>query len=265
MMGRSTLLLFAVACAGCGTTRQTDSLRAGTEMLLVSQAVDEAVSQMDFSPLAGKAVFVNYEFIDKTLVDRGYLISSVRQQLLAAGALLKEDEKNAIYVVELRTGGLGTDRHSLLIGSPQLTLPAVIPGQPTNIPELALIKRSEQKGVAKVGVFAFNRITGRALWQSGLQEGGSTIKDRWIFGAGPFSYGSIKRGTELAGEPLPKIAIPNPFGSEKPDEDFSLKPVAPQDAHSWVNADTPPPLQPLPAAIVGLTGMAPVVGRQLIR
>ena len=41
MMGRSTLLLLTAVCAGCGTTRQTDSVRAGTEMLLVSQAVDE--------------------------------------------------------------------------------------------------------------------------------------------------------------------------------------------------------------------------------
>ena len=265
MMGRSAFLLLAVACAGCGTTRQTDSVRAGSEMLLVSQAVDEAISQMDFAPLAGKAVFIQADYIDKSLVDRGYLISSIRQQLLAAGALLRETEKDAIYVVELRTGGLGTDRHTLLIGSPQLTIPALVPGLPTNIPELALVKRTEQKGVAKIGVFAYNRITGRAMWQSGLQEGASTLKDRWLFGAGPFSHGSILRGTQLAGEPLPKIAIPNPFGSEKPDDDFALKPILPQDPHAWVNADTPPPPQPLPAAIVGVTGMAGVIGHHLIR
>lgn len=267
MLSRGSVFFFvAMMCIGCGTTRMTDTTRAASEQLLVSQAVDEVVARMDFSALAGKSVFVNPEFIDKSLVDRGYLISSVRQQLLAAGALLREEEKDAIYVVELRTGGLGTDRHTLLFGSPQLSLPAVLPGQPTNIPELALVKKTEQKGVAKVGVYAFNRITGRAIWQSGLHEGDSSLTDRWIFGAGPFSSGTIRRETQLAGEPLPKISIPNPFGSEKTEEpESAVKPVKPGDAHAWINADTPPPPQPLPAAIVGVTGIAPVVHHQLVR
>jgi hypothetical protein len=204
---------------------------------------------------------LNADYVDKTLVDRGYLISTVRQQLLAAGALLKEEDKDAIYVVELRTGGLGTDRHTLLVGSPQLTLPAVMPGMPTNIPELALIKRTEQKGVAKIGVFAYNRITGRAIWQSGLQEGASTLKDRWVFGAGPFTYGTIKRNTEWAGEPLPKLAIPNPFAGEKTEEPMPAKPVTPGESHLWANADTPPPPQPVPAGLSAVTGVAPLIGR----
>ena len=259
-------LFVALTATGCGTTRMTDSTRAGSEMLLVSQAVDETVERMDFTPLAGKTVYVNSEYVDKTLVDRGYLISTIRQQLLAHGALLKEVEKEATYVVEIRTGGLGTDRHTLLFGSPQLSLPAVMPGQPTNIPELALVKRTEQKGVAKIGVFAYNRVTGRAIWQSGLQEGRSNLTDRWVFGAGPFSYGSIKNGTELAGEPLPKIALPNPFGTpEKTDDEIFASPVSPSQAHAWVNSELPAPPQPLPAAISGLTGMAPIVGRPLIR
>lgn len=267
MTGRLLGLAFLLGCVGCGTTRQTDSARAATEMLLVSRAVDEAVEQMDFSALAGKAVFVNADYVDKSLVDRGYLISTVRQQLLAAGALLKEEDKDAIYVVELRAGGLGTDRTTLLVGSPQLTLPAVIPGQPTNIPEVALIKRTEQKGVAKIGVFAYNRITGRAIWQSGLQEGASTLKDRWVFGAGPFSYGSIKRNTEWAGEPLPKLPIPIPFGGDKPEkveEPVPPKPVTPGEPHAWANADVPPPLQPVPAALTAVTGIAPVANRTLL-
>jgi hypothetical protein len=245
----------------------TDSTRAASEMLLVSQAVDEAVAQMDFSPLAGKTVYVNPDYIEKSLVDRGYLISSVRQQLLAHGALLREEDKDAVYVVELRAGGLGTDRHTLLFGSPQLSLPAVLPGQPTNIPELALVKKTEQKGIAKVGVFAYNRITGRALWQSGLQEGSSTLKDRWVFGAGPFSQGTIRKETELAGEPLPKLPIPAVITGEKekPEEPAPSLAIPVDQPHAWTNADVPPPKQPLPAAIIGVTGAAPVVGRELVK
>ena len=44
----------ALLLVGCGTTRMTDSPRAATEMLLVSQAADNAVAQIDFSPLAGQ-------------------------------------------------------------------------------------------------------------------------------------------------------------------------------------------------------------------
>ena len=59
---------------------------AATEMLLVSQAADNAVAQIDFSPLAGKTVYLDATGIEKEVIDRGYLISIVKQQVVAAGA-----------------------------------------------------------------------------------------------------------------------------------------------------------------------------------
>ena len=94
--------------AGCGTTRLTDTQRTGTEQLLVSNAVDQAISQLDFSQLAGKSVFFDAQYLDGT-VDRGYLVSSLRQQLLASGCTLQEERAKATYVVEARSGGLGTE------------------------------------------------------------------------------------------------------------------------------------------------------------
>ena len=108
------------------------------------------------------------------------------------------------FVVDVRAGSLGTDRHSMLLGTPAVQLPSVMPGIPTSLPEIALMKKSDQRGVAKIAVFAYSRITGRALWQSGTVEAESRAKDTWVFGAGPFSRGSIRRRTELAGEPLPR-------------------------------------------------------------
>ena len=72
------------------------------------------------------------------------------------------------------------------------------------------MKKSDQRGVAKIAVFAYNRITGRAVWQSGTAEATSTVKDTWVFGTGPFSRGTIRKQTELAGEPLPTIPTPFP-------------------------------------------------------
>ena len=90
----------------------------------------------------------------------------------------------------------------MLVGTPAVQLPSVLPGIPTNLPEIALMKKSDQRGVAKIAVFAYNRVTGRAVWQSGTAEATSQVKDTWVFGAGPFSRGTIRKRTELAGEPL---------------------------------------------------------------
>lgn len=197
--------LMLIVSIGCGTTRTTDSSRAATEMLLISQAIDRAVARIDFSPLAGRTVYLDSGYIDNTVVDRGYLISSVRHHLVAHGALLRDDEKAVEYIVELRTGGIGTDRSTMLIGTPQITMPAVVPGMPSSIPEIALYKRNDQKGVAKIGVFAYQRATGRAIWQTEIVQEASRLKDRWLFGSGPYSNGTIRKSAEFAGEELPKL------------------------------------------------------------
>jgi hypothetical protein len=184
----------------------TDTPRTATEMLLLSHAVDSAVSQIDFSPLAGRYVYIDAAGLDKDVVDRAYLLSLVRQQAAAAGAILQDERNKADYIVEIRSGGIGTDRHSVLVGTPALQLPSVVPGMPTNIPEIALVKKNDQRGVAKIALFAYNRHTGRALWQSGNVESVSRLKDLWVLGAGPFSQGSIRKRPELAGEPLPTIS-----------------------------------------------------------
>jgi hypothetical protein len=205
MRTRLLTLTAAVGVVGCGATRQTDTTRAATEMLLVSQAIDRAVDRVDMSTLAGHAVYLDVEYLDRATVDRGYLVSSVRQKLLAAGAMLKDDSKQAEYVVELRAGGVGTDRNTFLIGTPALSVPAVVPGLPTSIPEIALYKRNDQLGVAKIGVFAYHKATGRAVWASEIVEEASRLKDRWLMGSGPYSTGTIRKRPQLAGEELPEL------------------------------------------------------------
>jgi hypothetical protein len=202
-------LVLAALAAGCGTQR------TATEQLLVSNAVDQAVSQLDFRPLAGKMVYFDPQYLDGT-VDRGYLISSLRQHLLACGCILQEDRTKATYVVEARSGGVGTDRNSLLVGIPQMTIPTFVPGQPSNIPEIPFAKKTDQKGIAKIAVFAYNRETGRPVFQSGTLQAVSTAKDTWLLGAGPFQRGTIRDGTEFAGVPLHFLLIGEREGNENP-------------------------------------------------
>src|SRR5262249_14381099 len=150
-------------------------------------------------------------------------------------------------VVDLRAGALGTDRHSMLVGTPAVQLPTVVPGLPTNVPEIAFLKKNDQRGVAKVAVFAYNRVTGRALWQSGTVEAISDAKDTWVLGAGPFSRGTIRRRTELAGEPLP--TIPTTFFGGTP-HDRASGPLGEQYSP---NVQTTPPPPVIPAGLLGIT------------
>ena len=200
--------LFLALGTGCGTTRMTDTSRSATEMLLVSQAIDRSVNQLDFTCMAGKPVFFEEKVLDGT-TDKGYLASSLRAKMLADGCLLIEEKPKATYVVEARAGCVGTDKSSLLIGIPQMNLPTIMPGQPPAIPEMPLVKSTDQQGVAKVLVFAYNRVTGQAVWQSGVQESVSRSKDTWVCGAGPFQKGTINSTREGALDQLDVLGVMN--------------------------------------------------------
>ena len=139
------------------------------------------------------------------------------------------------YVVEARSGAVGTDRHSLLVGVPQMTVPALVPGQPSQIPEIPFAKKTDEQGVAKIALFAFNRRTGQRVWQSGLVEATSDARDTWVAGLGPFRKGTIVQGTELAGEDIPLARLGDPTTSSAK----STTHVVPLDsAVSW---NEPPP------------------------
>jgi hypothetical protein len=196
----ATVALLALPMAGCGTTRSTDTNRTATEQLLVSDAIDRALQSMNLQSLSGQSVF----FDDSKLadvVDKNYLISSLRQYLLANGCSLKDKREDADFVVEARAGAVGTDRSDLLFGLPSMNVPQIALVQPVAaiIPEIPIAKRKDQRGIAKIAVFAYHRQTGAPVWQSGLVHEESSANDVWILGAGPFQRGTIYTGTEFAG------------------------------------------------------------------
>jgi len=211
------MLAMLSTLVGCGTTKWTDTSRSATEQLLISDAMDRAVSRLDFRALAGKEVWLDTKALQKA-TDSAYLISTLRQHMLASGCILQGKEDDATYVVEVRTGAVGTDHHELVYGVPRVDIPALIPvsgvGVPSNIPEIKLVTRTDQRAVVKLAVFAYNRETGRPLWQSGIAPIESTAKNIWIFGAGPFQRGNIYGGTSFAGDKLdiPLIDLGEPDG-----------------------------------------------------
>jgi hypothetical protein len=189
---------------GCGTTKWSDTSRTGTEQLLISNAIDRVVDKIDFSPMREKKCFLDTSAISQT-TDCAYLATTLRQHLAIAGANLATDKADADYIVEVRAGAVGTDRDDLLVGIPATTLPA-FPGSQysaTSIPEIPFVKRTKQRGVAKVALFAYNKETGQPVWVSGNSQGESTAQNLWFAGTGPLTRGTIYRETTFAGNPLP--------------------------------------------------------------
>jgi hypothetical protein len=206
----AALVVMALA-AGCGTTRMTDTVRTGTEQLLLSAAIDRAINDMNLQPLAGKEVYFDAQYL-KGIVDEGYVVSSLRQHLLANGCILKRDRDEAVYVIEARAGAVGTNRQDVLVGVPSVSLPNVtgMPGVPSAIPEIPFAKSTQQKGVAKLALFCYNQRSGQPVWQSGTFPVMASARDTWVLGTGPFQRGTIYDSTTFAGS---RIMLP--FGKER--------------------------------------------------
>ena len=208
-VGFSTLIFASLGLVnGCGTT----TTKMATEQLLISDAVDQAISQIDFTHIAGEKVFVDTTYL-KTVkgvgfVNSEYITSSLRQQLTAARCLIQDTPELADVILEPRVGALGTDGHEVVYGIPQSGSVAfaasVLSSTPVPaIPEVSVGKSNAQSGIAKVIVFAYDRETREPVWQSGIAKAESTSNNTWLLGAGPFQKGAIYEGTRFAGQELP--------------------------------------------------------------
>ncbi len=206
----AALGLLCSAGAGCGTVLQNNA----TEQLLASDAVDAAVSSIDFRPLTGQKVFFETRYIQnmKTIgfVSAEYIISSLRQAMVGAGLQLQDSAAQADLIVEARVGTLGADGHDIIYGLPSsnagaaAAAAAAATSTPTIpvIPEISLAKKKNQLAAAKVACFAYTRESRDRVWQSGLATAKSTAQDTWILGAGPFQKGTIYTKTGIAGSTL---------------------------------------------------------------
>ena len=188
----ATFALATAPLVGCGTTKFSDTGRTATEQLLISSAMEDVVDEYDYSRLAGLKIHIK---IANSPTDAEYLKSLVRQQLAANGAFVRDSIDDADYVLEVAPGAVGTNRYELMYGIPETSIPAIgTYTAATAIPEFALIKRTDQKAQVKLNMWAYNKTTGAIVWQSGLKTKSSNIRDRWIFGAGPFTDASYDEG-----------------------------------------------------------------------
>jgi hypothetical protein len=199
----------SISMCGCGNTQQ----RTATEQLVLSDAVDRAVRGIDFSPISGLDCWLDTSNIKPaseptSFVNEGYIISSLRNQLAAAGCNLVAERDDAEVVVEARVGTLGSDHHEVTYGFPSNNLlsqaavfiPTAPPVPP--LPDIAIAQKDDQTGAMKLAVFAYDAATGAAIWQSGIATAQSNGRDTWFLGIGPFQSGTIYEKSRFMGNRL---------------------------------------------------------------
>ncbi|MFO1092053.1 MAG: DUF6655 family protein [Planctomycetaceae bacterium] len=205
------LILALIVSPGCGTTKQAEA----TLQLLSSDAIDRSIARIDFSPLKGQTVFLETKYIVDpkitNFVNANYVISSLRQQLYAAGCLIQEKAEEADYVVEARIGTLGNDENSIIYGVPAnnalSAASTILPSAPPipAMPEISIARKDAKMAAAKIAAFAYERKTHQVVWQSGLSVAKSTSRDTWVLGAGPFGRSTADDGWQFAGS---KVRLP---------------------------------------------------------
>ncbi len=176
-----------ILLAGCTTTRTSDTARTAMEQLLISNAVDQTLSKMALPPVSGRKVFLDAQYLD--CVDKGYVVSSLRQKLLNHGALLVGKAEDSELTVEIRSGALGTDNVNSFVGMPKLSLPGPLP---LDLPEVRVWEKNSQYGTAKLGLMAYDTASGQLVFDSGRPLARADVS-RWaIMGIGPFQSGSVR-------------------------------------------------------------------------
>ncbi len=199
------LLCLCLLLTGCGKTTS----QSATDQLLQSSAIDRVIQKIDFTPLARQKVYLDDQFIRGTkvngYVNSDYVISSLRQQIMAANCLIMERKEDADYVIEARVGTLGNDQHEINYGIPANNMLSsasnAVPASPQipTIPEISLAKREHRTGAAKIGVFAYHRESREPVWQAGVRAERARSRDSWFLGIGPYQSGTIYEEPMFAG------------------------------------------------------------------
>ena len=183
----------AASFTGCASTTTTNTARTGNEQILISSAIDRAISNVRFNEFANYSVFIDPQYLDGA-VDKGYLIGEIRHKVLQGGGRIAAKAEDADLVLEPRSGGIGTDTEETFIGVPALGFP----GLPIEIPEIKIAQRSTQMGTAKIGLVCYDAKTGAALGRGGKTTALSHANDTYVMGIGPFRSGNVVDTRERA-------------------------------------------------------------------
>lgn len=174
------------SCCGCATMKESDTARTGLEQLLVSSAADQALNRVDLAPIARAKVYIEQKYLD--CVDKNYIVVALHQRLLGLGCSLVEKAEEADVVLEVSSGGVGTDRKELFVGVPQIPLP---PPSPIAIPKMPLFTKNAAMGTAKLLIVAYDNKTKQQVINSGYTLARSDHRNWSVLGMSGITSGSV--------------------------------------------------------------------------
>jgi hypothetical protein len=180
--------LISAGLCGCATIKQSDTARTGIEQLLISSAADKALDKFDLRPIAGAKVFVDTQFLDCT--DKNYVLVALHERLLANHCTLVAKADDSDVVVEVGSGGVGTDRDDLFVGFPGMATP--LPA-PVAIPRIALYERTKAMGTAKIAIIAYDTKTKQPVINSGYALARADHRNWQVLGLGSQQSGSVQQ------------------------------------------------------------------------
>ncbi len=207
-----TLACVASIAVGCATAKTTNTARTAKEQLLISNSIDQSLDKVDFTAFTGSEVFFDDQYLD--CVDKSYVVGSIRHRILRGGGRLVSKAEDADIVVEARSGGVGTNTSETFFGTPELAVPGPLP---ISIPEVKLMSKQEQTGMAKIGLVAYDAKTREALGGGGTSLAQSNDSNWYVLGVGPYQTGSVREevneglNTRPAHQPVPNyVAFDSP-------------------------------------------------------
>jgi hypothetical protein len=196
------VILVLTLTGGCTSVKMTGTTRSGTEQLLLTGAWDSALGSVDFRPLAGRRAYLDPQYV--TVTDKDWILSSTRRTMAEQGVLLESSKDHAEVIVEPAVGAYGTDDRTCTTGLPQvgffpslLGTAAVAGSSSSSSPSsssssaLTVSQTNKQDAVVKAALFAYDAKSGALVWESGPLFSAQGLRDRFLFGTGPYRISSV--------------------------------------------------------------------------
>jgi hypothetical protein len=180
------LLVCTFACTGCTSTNTSNTARTATEQLLISNAIDDSLSNVDFGAFAGHSVFLEEKYMES--VDKNYTIGSIRHRLMMQGVTIVDKKEESDICLEVRSGGVGTDSSKMFLGIPEVAIPGMV-----TLPELRVVTKESQNAAAKLGIVAYHTKSGQILGDGGVSLSQSDRNNWYVLGVGPYENGTLKK------------------------------------------------------------------------
>ncbi|MDX1972924.1 MAG: hypothetical protein SFY68_10380 [Candidatus Sumerlaeia bacterium] len=157
----SVIMVSMVVATGCTLPRSTTTTRTAIEQSLMSTSAKDSLSglraEVQEAQLSGKT----FKIDDAALVssDKDVIRGVIEQQLLAEG--MKKAAENPEVVIVPVAEVSGIDDAEFLIGIPAIGVPT--PGGLVGLPELALFKRSPQRGRNLLSLHGYEAKEGKGV------------------------------------------------------------------------------------------------------